>query len=42
MLRILKFLLGKREIEPLPAEVVELNSALDRLRAAFRSRTGGE
>jgi hypothetical protein len=34
MIKLLKYILGKRQPEPLPAEVAAINSALDKLRDA--------
>jgi hypothetical protein len=35
MIKLLKSLFGKRQTEPLPEDVVAINSALDKLRAAI-------
>lgn len=40
MLKFFKFLFRRRPSEPLPADVAELNSALEKLRAALRSKPG--
>lgn len=38
MIRFIRFIFGKRKQEPIPADVVEITSALDKLKAAFHSR----
>lgn len=42
MLKILRLLFLRRPSEPVPAEVVEINSALDKLRAAVRAKSAAD